>query len=140
MSKIWRLLLFGLLFAGAASAAEQTWSQIRMGMTTGQTASLLGEPMFRRRGHGFETWTYEGSAEVVFYGNGAVVAWTAPAEPPAPPRSRDLWSSLPKGKYVTMHAALRDSPGSDPAPTGSAAARKRLRPDLSDGYEAYLRG
>jgi len=111
-----------------------------MGMTTEQTASLLGEPMFRRRGHGFETWTYEGCAEVVFYGSGAVVAWTAPPEPPAPPRSRDLWSSQPKGKFVTMHAALRDSPGAAPAPTGSAAARKRLRPDSSQGYEAYLRG
>ena len=42
-----------------------------------ETASILGTPLFKNTGRGFELWIYDSGAEVVCY-RGMVVAWTAP--------------------------------------------------------------
>lgn len=111
MRQTFLLFLLGLLIAGplAADETEQGWKQLKVGMSAEEAAFLLGEPVLRRHGHGFETWTYDGGSEVLFHATGTVVGWTAPASARLSRRSEDLWSTRPKGKYYpTMHAALRE--------------------------------
>src|SRR5512141_1565394 len=72
-----------LLLATSVEAADG-WSRLRPGMTRGETMTVLGSPVLKTNGHGFELWLYDGGAEVVCY-RGVVLGWTAPrASAPAP--------------------------------------------------------
>lgn len=50
-------------------------------MSKDETAAVLGRPLLRTAGKGFELWIYNHGAEVVFYA-GPVFAWTAPTPIP----------------------------------------------------------
>jgi hypothetical protein len=76
------LKAFGLfavlaLFTCSGRAGEG-WSLLKSGMNRADTATTLGDPLFKNVGRGFEVWLYDGGAEVLCL-HGMVVAWTAPA-------------------------------------------------------------
>lgn len=137
-----RRLLPGLLLVGTLSAGQNPWTQLKVGLSAQRTASLLGEPVLRNHGHGFETWTYDHGAEVVIYAGATLVGWTAPAELALPVRSQDVWSNHPAGDYyATMHSILpqpvrpkanRRTGGNEPGETPRATA--------GQPYEELLRG
>jgi len=60
------------------AAGAETWERLKLGMTTDEASSVLGEPLIRNEGNGFTLWIYDNGSEVVFYGG--VIAWTAPAD------------------------------------------------------------
>lgn len=67
---------------GRMTAAEAAgWAQMRPGMSSRETAAILGQPLLRSGSKGFELWIYSGGAEVVFH-QGPVMAWTAPTTVP----------------------------------------------------------
>jgi len=53
------------------------WTQLREGLTRGQVADLLGQPLMRNASRGQERWVYDAGCDVQFE-NGAVKWWTAP--------------------------------------------------------------
>ena len=137
-----RLTLLGLLLVGTLSAGQNPWTQLKVGLSAQRTATLLGEPVLRNHGHGFETWTYDHGAEVIIYAGATLVGWTAPAELAQLVRSQDIWSNHPAGEYyATMHAIL-------PRPERPAANRRTdgnrtaVTPRTTAGqtYEQLLRG
>ena len=66
------------LCATSIGHAAEGWAQMKSGMNRLETAAVLGTPLFKNTGRGFELWIYDSGAEVVCY-RGTVVAWTAPA-------------------------------------------------------------
>ena len=101
-----RLLLICVLLISSLSAEPMPWTQLKIGMSAEELVDVLGEPVFRRQGRGFETWTYDQGAEVLVYG--IVVGWTTPIVPGLKVRSRDVWAEHPKGAFLpTVQTALR---------------------------------
>lgn len=105
------LLLILLLAGGRGSAAD--WSQLKLGMTPQETFSILGEPLFRNSGQGFETWIYDQQAEVVFYG--PLVGWTCPRTAGSSAISVDVWQASGTGLPLTPCVLPR--PQKAPAPS-----------------------
>jgi len=110
------------------------WTKLKVGMSADEIVSLLGDPVLRSKGRGFETWTYEHGAEVLIYG--LVVGWTTPATATVLVRSQDVWSHRPGGEYLaTLRAAVRP-------PARKAQATAPVKPAATQGlgYEEYLKG
>lgn len=66
-----------LLWLSAASAEEEGWRKVHVGMKTGEVVETVGEPLVTTKGRGFEVFIYDRGAEVVLF-RGLVVAWTPP--------------------------------------------------------------
>ncbi len=133
-----RLSLFSLLLVGSLSAEALPWEQLKVGMTADQGITLLGDPMLRSKGRGFETWTYDDGAEVLVYG--LVVGWTAPVASDLPARSQDVWSNHPRGDYfTTLRSAVRKSAAKPTAVIAAKPVREIPRNTAGLGYEEYLR-
>ena len=81
----WMMAAGGIVLVRGA----EPWSEVRLGMTAEQATALLGKPLLRSGGFGFEIWTYDRCGEVVFYG--PLVAWTEPAAAGKVGRSVDVW-------------------------------------------------
>lgn len=81
------LALLACLLTASLSAAGD-WAQLKGGMTGAEAVKLLGEPLIRTAGRGFQVWIYDGRGEVVFAG-GPLKAWTA-AKPTAESLSRPV--------------------------------------------------
>lgn len=96
---------------------DAAWKQLKLGMSAADAIAALGEPVQRSKGRGFETWTYDRGAEVLIFGDGAVVGWTIPSDlGNQPARSRDVWSERPKDGYLAaLYAGL-------PAPVATVAS------------------
>jgi hypothetical protein len=62
-----------VLVAGSARAAD-AWAQLKLGMTSIQAVAVVGAPLQRSSGQGFQVWTYDNRAELVFYG--PLIGWT----------------------------------------------------------------
>lgn len=137
-----RLVLLGLLLVGTLSAGQNPWTQLKVGLSAQRTASLLGEPVLRNHGHGFETWTYDHGAEVIIYAGAALVGWTAPAGLALPVRSQDAWSNHPAGDYyATMHSILPRTVRPDAnRRKGGNRADETPRGTAGQTYEELLRG
>jgi hypothetical protein len=134
MPSFLRLSIISLLLAGSLSAAPtKPWAQIKVGMSADEIVTLLGDPVSRRKGRGFETWTYDNGAEVLIYK--LVVGWTAPVSATLVVRSQDVWSNRPQGDYLSpVHAVLRQNAAKlAPGPAG-----KRPLSNTGMGYEEYL--
>lgn len=102
-----RAHLLGLLLVlvPGATRGEDGWSLLKLGMTPGETAALIGLPILRTRGHGFETWTYDNGAEAVLFGS--LVAWTSAGPANLTERSYDIWREKGSGAYfLTFHSVL----------------------------------
>ena len=126
-----RLLLLSPLLAAGLTAGEPGWKELQIGHTAAQTLTLLGEPLLRSKGRGFEKWTYDDGAEVLFHG--ALVGWTVPTSLRLPARSDDIWKKWPELSY---DAAIRRAapPAAPKRPSAKGAA-----PAASVGFEEYLR-
>lgn len=141
MPAAFRLFLLGLLCAGSLAAGVPPWAKLQVGMSPRQAASLLGEPLFRRQGRGFEMWTYDHGAEVLIYGGGAVVGWTAPAPARLPAPSSDVWSLQPAGRYYATLYSLLENSGLAPARSAGPKAQPKPAPAAAGtGYEQFFRG
>lgn len=139
MSLFLRLLLPGLLLVGSVTAAPQPWARLKLGMSAEQTVVLLGSPILRTRGHGFETWTYDHGAEVLIHGT--VVGWTAPASARLLVRTQDVWQSRRIGEhYATLQSGLPAASRKPAAVTVPVVRRKPAATGAGLGYEEYVRG
>jgi len=134
-----RLFLISFLLLAPLSAEPMPWAQLKVGMAAEEILSLLGDPVMRSKGRGFETWTYDDGAEVLIYG--LVVGWTMPASATVRVRSEDVWRNHPRGDYyATLRSAVRKA-GAKPAATAPAGPLPGKRPDDSGmGYERFLQG
>jgi hypothetical protein len=133
MPSFLRLSIISLLLVGSLSAAPRPWAQIKVGMSAEEIVTLLGDPVFRRQGRGFETWTYDQGAEVLICK--LVVGWTAPTSATLVVRSEDVWSNHPQGDYLSpVRAVLRKNAGK----LAPAATAKRSLSNTGMGYEEYL--
>jgi hypothetical protein len=135
MPSFFRLFGISLLLAGSLSAATtKPWAQIKVGMSADEIVTLLGDPVSRRKGRGFETWTYDNGAEVLVYK--LVVGWTAPVSATLAVRSQDVWSNRPQGDYLApVRTVLRQNAAKLAAATKGA---KRPLSTTGMGYEEYL--
>lgn len=139
MHAVLRFVLICLLPLPALAAASGPWAQLKLGMSAAHAATLLGDPLLRSVGHGFETWTYDDGAELVLHGT--VVGWTAPHSAGLPKRSQDVWLSRPSGRhYATLHAVLTDPARPVVAPPPATAVAKRKATANGIGFEDYIRG
>jgi|GEM_PF-4823879 len=127
-----RFFLPAVLLASSLSAREPRWQELQIGHTAGQTVALLGEPLLRSKGRGFEKWTYDDGAEVIFHG--ALIGWTVPASLRAAARSDDIWKQWPELGY---DAALRRAA---PPEAPRSSKRKAIAAPAGVGFEEYLRG
>lgn len=134
MSSSLRAVVISILLVGSLSAAPRPWTQLKVGMTAQETVTLLGDPVFRRQGRGFQTWTYDHGAEVLICG--LVVGWTAPTSSTTlVAHSEDVWSNHPQGDYIApVRAVLRNAASKSTA----IAATKQARDNSGMGYEEYL--
>ena len=78
------------LLAPISALATDGWSQIKVGMTRGETTAVLGTELVASRGRGFEVAIYDSRAEIVYL-HGQVVAWTAPASSQVTTPSSEAW-------------------------------------------------
>jgi hypothetical protein len=139
MVTLLRPSLIFILLAVSLPAAPQPWARLTLGMTTEQTVALLGSPLLRTRGHGFETWTYDHGAEVLVHGT--VVGWTAPASARLLVRSQDVWHGRRPGEhYATLQSGLPAASRKPAALTAPAIKRKPTARGGTLGYEEYIRG
>lgn len=125
-----------LLLLTSLSAAPLPWTQLKLGMAAGEILALVGEPLFRSAGRGFETWTYDDGAEVLIYS--FVVGWTMPASARVAVRSQDVWRGQPRGDYYgTLRAAVRQAaPKAKVSPPAGRPPARELRPAKPGmGYE-----
>jgi hypothetical protein len=122
--RLFQFLVCTLALCPQSLPGEVAWADLTLGMTADETISTLGAPMMRSRGRGFERWTYDDGAEVLFYGT--LVGWTAPGSGPATGRSMDVWSENRSGTYFPTFLALlpqRESSASAPAPATRTAPK-----------------
>lgn len=134
-----RFFLVSLLLVSSLSAEPMPWTQLKIGMSADELVDVLGDPVFRRQGRGFETWTYDHGAEVLVYG--IVVGWTAPTVSGLNIHSRDVWAEHPKGAFMpTLQTALRKAIRPPARPVAPAKPIPSARPaGAGMGYEEYLR-
>lgn len=133
-----RLTIVSLLLVSSLSAEPMPWSQLKIGMSADELVSVLGDPVFRRQGRGFETWTYDEGAEVLVYG--IVVGWTTPGAHGLKIHSRDVWADHPKGAFMpTVQTALGKAVRPPAKPVAPAKPVPSARPaGTGMGYEEYL--
>jgi hypothetical protein len=123
-----------VLILVSASAAPMPWAQLKVGMSVEEIVSVLGDPVLRIKGRGFETWTYDHGAEVLVYG--LLVGWTAPDSTSLAIRSQDVWASRPRGDYFgTLRSAVVRKPKQRPPVIVAEAVPNHA----GMGYEQYLK-
>lgn len=117
-----RLFACTLLLAGplAAVTREAGWTKLKLGMSAAEVAATVGSPVLQSKNGGYEMWTYEGGAEVLFHGTGAVLGWTAPATAGLARCSKDVWSEGPVADFQLPPAASLPPPA--PRKSASPAA------------------
>jgi hypothetical protein len=131
------LSLLLLTAVSAVSAAPMPWAQLKIGMAGEEIIALLGEPLMRSAGRGFQTWTYDDGAEVLVCG--LVMGWTMPNSIAVAVRSQDVWRAHPKGDYLgTLRTALRKA-GAKPSVNRLAKRPGQVNrpPTPGIGYEEY---
>jgi hypothetical protein len=132
MRHLLAVLVAGFLVLNSALATPGPWNQLKVGMSAADAITLLGMPVLRIKGRGFETWTYDRGAELLVYG--LVVGWTIPAATNGVPQSHDVWSSQPRGDYF---ATLRSAVIHKPMPKAPVVVVAPSHTGM--GYEEYLK-
>ena len=113
-----------LVVTGAARGADR-WAQLRLGMTTNEAVSALGEPLVRSAGRGFELWIYDHDAEVLFFGD--LVGWTTPGTGPSARHSADVWQANQGQDDFRAVLARLPAPRSQPARRAATAPAAEQR-------------
>ena len=103
------------------------WALLKVGMSTDEAMEVIGDPLMKTYGRGFELWIYDNHAEAVFYG-GPLIGWTTPAKGKTKGRAVDVWQRKP-GPPETPIFIL-------PRPTSRTNGMNR-RQVGSAGEEAY---
>ncbi len=85
---LWRLTFLAFLAPAFVRGAD-VWDHLKIGMTAEETAAVIGAPLFRSAGSGFELWIYDHHAEVVFFGS--LIGWTTPATDQRIGHAVDVW-------------------------------------------------
>ena len=80
--------LAGLFAAQAFALGVPDWTKIKAGLNGDEAMKLLGQPLLRTTGRGFDVWIYDGHGEVVFAG-GPLKGWTV-ATPTAESLARPI--------------------------------------------------
>lgn len=117
------LLLAGLSLPLTGSA---DWTCLREGITVGETAEALGQPLIRTYGRGFEVWIYDSRGEVVFAGGERALGWSLPVPNPesaARPVERDVLLK----PVVRLPALRRTSPEPTALPAETEVRFRYLR-------------
>src|SRR4051812_16553220 len=89
-----RYIALLVLLPASSLAGAEDWSQLHIGMSTGQATEALGVPLIKTISNGFELWIYDNHAEALFYG-GPLIGWTTPTKKATPGRSVDVWVRKP---------------------------------------------
>lgn len=84
----WLAGVVAALIGAASGNASTAWGRVEAGLSRAEIRGILGEPLMRSAGRGFEVWIYDQQREVVWM-RGVVVAWTA-REPALDERGREL--------------------------------------------------
>jgi hypothetical protein len=90
----WQFALLSLLAPGLIRGAE-AWTRLKLGMSADDAVAVLGEPLIRATGKGFELWIYDHDAEALFYG--PLIGWTTPTEGDGPVHCVDVWQPAKPG-------------------------------------------
>jgi len=69
--------LLGLIAPGLSQGAAD-WTKVKAGIMPTEAVEVLGRPLIRTYGRGFQVWIYDGAGEIVF-GGGSALGWTQPA-------------------------------------------------------------
>lgn len=72
----WLAGMMAALVGAAGMSASMSWERLEAGLSHTEVRGLIGEPLMRSAGRGFEVWIYDAQREVVWI-RGVVVAWTA---------------------------------------------------------------
>lgn len=83
------LLGLPLALAPVATRGAEAWKHLKLGMTADETVAVLGVPLIRTAGNGFELWTYDNGAEALLFGS--LIGWTASGSANVAERSFDIW-------------------------------------------------
>jgi hypothetical protein len=70
-------ILLGLIIPVLSQGAAD-WTKLKTGIMPTEAAEVLGKPLIRTYGRGFQLWIYDGAGEIVF-GGGPALGWTVPA-------------------------------------------------------------
>lgn len=132
MRPVLAIFVASFVILSSAPAAPAPWDQLKVGMSAEDAITLLGMPVLRIKGRGFETWTYDQGAELLVYG--LVVGWTIPAATNGATRGHDVWSAQPRGDYF---ATLRSAVIRKPAPKAPVVVVAPSHTGM--GYEQYLK-
>ena len=122
--------LFIILLSGSLQGAE-SWGVLKVGMSSDEASEVLGEPLLKTIGRGFELWIYDNSAEAVFFG-GPLVGWTAPRDFKAMPRIVDVWQRKPGAPNAPVYIL--------PRPTKKAERKRELIGAIDPGSSLYRIG
>lgn len=112
-----------LMLPSALARAADAWAQLKLGMTPDQAVAVLGEPILRSSGQGFEIWTYDSRGELVFYG--PLVGWTAARVGEMTGRTVDVWQAAPGTEVNTRRVLPR------PVPADKSLTRRTVDGDGS---------
>lgn len=119
-----RTWLIGTVLAFALPAARggDAWAQLRLGMTADEAVAVLGSPLIRTAGHGFELWTYDNGAEALLFGS--LIGWTVSGAANVADRSCDIWRvHRPDARSANFLDALpRSRPSNSVKRRGDSAA------------------
>lgn len=115
------------VLAGAAAAASprEKWTQLKSGMSAEETAAVIGRPLIRTSGRGYELWIYDSCAEVLFQ-HGPVAAWTVPVPNPVS-EARPIEHDFIRGVFFLPPPAPRARPAAANAAPGYLGLDSRFR-------------
>lgn len=104
-------LLLLVAFAAPAHAGER-WAKLRVGMTRGDAAALVGVPVLRGGANGYEQWFFDYSGEIGFH-FGRVIYFSAPQAdaPDTAPAGGSGPSWNPDLEEVVVKPAAKPVPG-----------------------------
>jgi hypothetical protein len=102
--RLTRLLGLLLALAPVVTRGADPWSRLKLGMTAEETTAVLGVPLVRTSGRGFEIWSYDNGAEALLYGS--LIGWTASGSSSVADRSVDIWRAKRTESYFPTFLAL----------------------------------
>ena len=124
-----------LACTSSSTRAAEGWAQLKLGMTAAETVALLGAPLIRTSGNGFELWTYDKGAEVLLFGS--LIGWTMAGAGDVAGRSFDIWRAKRGG---VVSASFWDTlPRAQPAPMGRPHATPEPPASEREWLPRYVR-
>jgi hypothetical protein len=85
------IVLLGALGCASDLLAADGWTKLKLGMSPGEAATTIGQPLMRMGKFGLEVWIYDNQAEILL--SGSVIGWTCPTVGNQPGASVDIWQN-----------------------------------------------